>query len=257
MQWTLTLKNGWRHLTGFEREIRWRVVHRGDILNNVSRFLQKMFPEITGLSVGSVMQFCSSRGIHYRSNLGDCELDEVVRLRVLNIGHSCTSRRVACWGDSCKSATFGNVSKTHIYTSTLCKDPDAWETDESNTLLHWVFGEKLHFDQNEKLVMYGAVHAVAIDGYSWNFVGFCTMRRKNAITIFGAIFQPLLLQRGIWNQVRSDHGTEFSLVATVQHYLAHHRVNQLRLPVLQTTSRQNHRAERIWLEFNSHINYPI
>ena len=29
-------------------------------------------------------------------------------------------------------------------------------------------GEKIHYDQNEKLVMYGVVHVVAIDGYSRN-----------------------------------------------------------------------------------------
>ena len=28
------------------------------------------------------------------------------------------------------------------------------------------FGEKLHFDQNEKLNMYGVVHILAIDGFS-------------------------------------------------------------------------------------------
>ena len=53
------------------------------------------------------------------------------------------------------------------------------------------------------------------------------------------------------------HGTEFALVSTMQQYLAHHCVNQQRLPVLQTTSRQNHTAERLRPEVNSRVNYPI
>ena len=40
------------------------------------------------------------------------------------------------------------------------------------------FGEKLHFDQNEKLVMYGVTHVLAVDGYSRKIVGFVTMPRR-------------------------------------------------------------------------------
>lgn len=40
-------------------------------------------------------------------------------------------------------------------------------------------------------------------------VGFFTLPRKNPITIYDTILRPLLLSEGIWDQLRSDHGTEF------------------------------------------------
>ncbi len=33
------------------------------------------------------------------------------------------------------------------------------------------YGEKLHLDQNEKLVMYGITHVLAVDGYSRKIIG--------------------------------------------------------------------------------------
>ena len=43
------------------------------------------------------------------------------------------------------------------------------------------FGQKLHIDQNEKLVMFGITHVCAIDGYSKKIVGFAVLPRKNVI----------------------------------------------------------------------------
>lgn len=50
------------------------------------------------------------------------------------------------------------------------------------------FGEKLHIDQNEKLVMYGATHVCAIDGFSGKIVGFATMVRKNNALIYEHLY---------------------------------------------------------------------
>ncbi len=50
------------------------------------------------------------------------------------------------------------------------------------------FGQKLHIDQNEKLVMFGVVHVLAVDGYSKKIVTLVTMPRKNCVVIYDHMF---------------------------------------------------------------------
>lgn len=44
-----------------------------------------------------------------------------------------------------------------------------------------------------------------------------TIPVKNPIAIYNALMKPLLESYGLWQQVRVDHGTEYTLVLTVQH----------------------------------------
>lgn len=48
-------------------------------------------------------------------------------------------------------------------------------------------GHKLHIDQNEKLVMSGMTHVMAIDGYSKKIVGQSTMPIKKNIIIYDKV----------------------------------------------------------------------
>lgn len=48
--------------------------------------------------------------------------------------------------------------------------------------------EKLHLDQNEKVIMSGMTHVVAIDGYSRKIVGFIMLPAKNVIAIYDCLF---------------------------------------------------------------------
>lgn len=50
------------------------------------------------------------------------------------------------------------------------------------------FGQKVHIDQNEKLVMFGITHVCAVDGYSGMIVGFVTMARKNNPLIYKYLY---------------------------------------------------------------------
>jgi len=50
------------------------------------------------------------------------------------------------------------------------------------------FGEKVHIDQNEKLILFGVTHICAVDGYSGKIVSFCSMPIKNNISIYENIY---------------------------------------------------------------------
>lgn len=51
------------------------------------------------------------------------------------------------------------------------------------------FGEKVHVDQNEKLVMFGCTHVCAIDGFSGKIVGFVSMPLKNCVVIYEHLYR--------------------------------------------------------------------
>ncbi|KAF5891855.1 uncharacterized protein DAT39_018441, partial [Clarias magur] len=49
-------------------------------------------------------------------------------------------------------------------------------------------GHKLHLDQNEKLVMFGVTHVLAIDGFRKKIVSHSTMPIKNNLSIYEDVF---------------------------------------------------------------------
>ncbi|XP_073688666.1 uncharacterized protein [Garra rufa] len=119
------------------------------------------------------------------------------------------------------------------------------------------FGHKMHIDQNEKLVMFGVTHVIAVDGYSFKVVGHATMPIKNNLTIYEEVYRPAVLFNGMWDQVRVDFGKEFYLCLFMQEILSAYRYNTDREPYKQTPSTKNHRIERLWPEINNRVNYPL
>ena len=168
-----------------ESEIRQRV-EDGQTHERISRFLRTVLPSQRGLSSRSVRRFCSLRGIRYRSGLTNAELDHIVSSRVRTVGHSYGRRSMQgllrSQGMRVSQARIGSALRTF---------PFAHAQRVANIVHHinpvpyraTFFGEKLHFDQNEKLNMYGVVHVLAVDGYSRKIVGFITLPRKNPTAI--------------------------------------------------------------------------
>ena len=81
-------------------------------------------------------------------------------------------------------------------------------------------GHKVHFDENEKVGMFGCTHVIAVNGFSRKDVGLTALPKKNAVAIYQYLFRPLLIRRGIWDQVQVDFGREFDLILAVRAILA-------------------------------------
>lgn len=119
------------------------------------------------------------------------------------------------------------------------------------------FGHKIHLDQNEKLVHYGVTYVMARDGYSGKIIAAAVMPQKNNEKIYENIYKAATVEYGLWNQLRVDHGKEFYLSLYVHEQLRNGRGDPTIPPYVQTTSTCNHIIERIWVELNVRVTYPI
>ena len=119
------------------------------------------------------------------------------------------------------------------------------------------FGHKFHLDQNENLIRYGVTYVLARDGFSGNFVGAAVMQRKINEIIYDKVYSACVSEYGLWDQVRVDHGREFYLTLYMQERLTNEGRGDPEIASYVQTSTHNHIIERIWVEVNSRVTYPI
>ena len=117
------------------------------------------------------------------------------------------------------------------------------------------FGHRLHVDQNEKMAMFGLVSVLARDGFSGKIVVGAVMNRKN--NMYEEVYRSAVLEFGLWDQIHVDQGREFYLMLFVQENLRNVHGDPDIAPYRQTTSCDNHVIERIWVELNRRVTYPL
>ena len=78
---------------------------------------------------------------------------------------------------------------------------------------------------------------------------------KNNVIIYDKVYRASV--HGLPDQVCVDFGKEFYLTLYQQENIMHLQNNLQRPPYIQTPSTQNHVIERMWVEFNSRIVFPL
>lgn len=250
-------------LHDYEDDIRYMVLNMGYTIDEVSTMLRTVYGLRRGASTSNIYKFCESRQIN-RLARGS------VNRNVLELE--------TFWAVNSVGPTFGRKMLTGYLRSkgynigerlvgTLLKEITPAFVDERRMGIERHInpspyfaeyaGHKIHMDQNEKLNMFGVTHVIASDGYSGKILAYSTMPVKNNCIIYDEVYRKVCLEYGLFDTVRVDFGKEFFLSLYQQENLEAFRTNTDRQPYIQSSSKKNHAVERLWVEINCRVNYPL
>jgi len=198
------------------------MVRNGMTHLEIANYYRQLYPDQRGLSERSFRRYCKTYNI---TKITDTELDNIVRDFVGRYGHGYGRALMQGSIRASIGATIGVVSQRRVSNSLRRIAPvefdqrtrDVFERTSPIPYCAPYFGYKVHMDQNEKIGQsFGCTHVALIDGCSRMIVGYASMPIKNPILIYEFVFRPALLEFGVWNQLRVDHGQEFVLCLFVQ-----------------------------------------
>lgn len=172
----------WSYLSHHE-DLVCRLLQDGRSYDCISCFLTAFCGrQVRGLSSRSVRRFCSERGLRLRGRLDDATLDRIISALIRSVGHSYGRRTMH---GLLRSLVF-RVSQSRVSRSMQrvapaqhhCRQRSIRQLLNPPVYQANYYGDKLHLDQNEKCVMFGVTHVLAIDGYSRKIVGLSQFLRK-------------------------------------------------------------------------------
>ncbi len=197
-------------------------------IERLVEYLRQLYPNQRGLSVRNVKYFLSQNGV-CQPRVSDPSLDAAVGQSSSEVGGSYGRKMMKGYlmsqGVKASEKRIGR-SLERVYPYYHANRTRGIQ-NQLNPIPYVApyFGYNLHFDQNEKLVLYGVVFVIAVDGKSAYITAGATMPRKNNAVIYERVFAPSAANFGMWDSVLCDHGKEFFLIEFIQHYLSPHRVN--------------------------------
>uniref|UniRef100_A0A914VR93 Integrase catalytic domain-containing protein n=1 Tax=Plectus sambesii TaxID=2011161 RepID=A0A914VR93_9BILA len=235
-------------------------------IGQVQECLESLYPNARGLSVRSLKRYMQENDIYLRSSVSDEELREQVRIATMEVGGVLGRKKMQGYirgkgvAASQQRITALQQEIAPIYAENRRKDLQRQVNPQPYYAPH--FGYNIHFDQNEKLVEFGIVFVIAVDGKSSFITRGAVMPRKNNITIYQLVYGPSTEQYGLWDQLIADAGKEFLLAEFVQEYMKQLRIKpdgsqSTRDSFRQIRSTQNNRVERLWQEVNQMVGYPM
>lgn len=246
-----------------EDEIRYMVNVLGYSCGDVSKALKLHHGLTRGTSQANIYLFCSSKNIHKYdyARYSRTEIQEITSSAVSRTGPT-YERKMLTGSLRAQGYNFGErvvrrslvdvspfyVTRRRIGVERLF-NPHKYYAEYP--------GHKFHMDQNEKLTEFGVTEVIGSDGFSGKILAYAIMPIKNNLLIYDNVYRASIIKHGIFDQVRVDHGKEFYLCLYQQDKLQLYRNNTVRPSYIQTMSKQNHAAERLWVEINARVNYPL